>query len=131
MAVFCKRRGLNESLVQTLMPTHIYMSIHEAARTSSVIFLCVNSFLFCSVVSVVSLWTTIKSALQLFVEKKHLQYLLRGTWGGGGVQAECNLPSSAGPISHKGSAGRRCCLLPTTLSHVLYGCSRPRADDET
>jgi len=40
--------GLNESVVQTLMPEHIYMSIHETARTSSMIFLCLSFFCKCS-----------------------------------------------------------------------------------
>lgn len=37
---------MDESLVQALMPKHIYMSIHETARASSVICLCRSFWLF-------------------------------------------------------------------------------------
>lgn len=39
-----KMVGLNKSVLQVLMPKHIYRSIHETARTSSVIVLCLSFF---------------------------------------------------------------------------------------
>lgn len=48
--------------------------------------------------------------------------------GGFKRNATCEVPQ--GPSAIKGVPGKGCCLLPTTLSHVLYGCSRPHANDE-
>lgn len=63
--------GLNESVLQMFMPKHIYRSIHETSRTSSVIVLCPSFFgffvgFFCANAN--ALWTTITSALELFVD---------------------------------------------------------------
>lgn len=70
-----KMGGLNESVLQMFMPKHIYRSIHETARTSSVIktpplfkFLWVLGLLGFFGANANAFWTTIKSALELFVD---------------------------------------------------------------
>lgn len=61
-----KMGGLNESILQMFMPKHIYKNIHETARTSSVIDLCLK---FLGVFfGANAFWTTIKSALELLVD---------------------------------------------------------------
>lgn len=79
--------------------------------------------------SAVRFWMTIKSALQLVVEKKHLQCLSRGTWWKE-FKWKVNLPGAAASTAgwdelQSGCGKGRPCFLPSCLPWHPYGCSRP------